>query len=79
MVITRSSYPDLVAGVVACLVCDAQKPGGGSLHCRIANTKPNKYNNIYTYILGDLDAKFYRPFRRENFHVFLSHIQRKII
>ena len=42
IVIARLSYSDLVAGAVACPVCDAQKPGGGSLSCSIANTKPKK-------------------------------------
>ena len=28
---------------------------------------------------GIQDAKFYRPLKRENFHVFLSYIQRKTI
>ena len=42
LVIARLSYSDLVAGAVACPVCDAQKPGGGSLPCIIAKTKPNR-------------------------------------
>ena len=41
VVIARLSYSDHVAGAVACPVYDAQKPGGSSLPCSIANTKPN--------------------------------------
>ena len=44
------SYSDLVVGVVAHPGCDAQKPGGGSLPCSIANTKftsPWFYNYWY--------------------------------
>ena len=33
------SYSDLGVGAVARPDCDAQKPGGGSLPCSIANTK----------------------------------------
>ena len=53
------SYSDLVVGAVARPGCDAQKHGGGSLPCSIANTKLSIFIRVNSNIL-DLHVKHYK-------------------